>query len=511
MAGSSPTFVTPARLSVICCAAIGLGVIWLPARPPMVDLPQHGAQLGLLRDLLDGRSRWGELVRLNLLTPYLLGYCLAAPLTFVVSPLVAMKAVLTAAYIAFVWLCRSIREALTSTSQLDALFCIPFFGFAYGWGFYTYLAAAPIGLLFIRVLLTYSRSNSISAGMTAAAVGLVVLFSHGFVFLFAGAIGGVLLMVHSRGPLDLAKRSWPFAPALAVAAGLFLMAGERGIRTGADSGHTIFFGSWAERFWSVLRGALDGPAANWPAVVAMLLFALPFLGGLAIDWRRREPVAIAATTLIALVLTPSFAWSTALLYQRLPLFLLPAYAWLFTEPEATAPGLARIFAPRLTAACAVIAAAILSKHLIDGLAFADEAKDFDQVLAVAQPGQRAAMLIFDQESRAIKTKFVYLNFPAWYAAERGGFVDYSFAIVHTEMMRFLPAAVPDFPEYVALHPQFFNWSADQGWRYRYFFIRRAEPLNAAYFAGAPAPPKPIAHAGEWTLYENPTAPSIVHP
>ena len=61
----------------LLAALWGAGIFWLAPHPPMVDLPQHAAQVALLRDLLQGASPWADFFRVNWITPYLIGYGLA--------------------------------------------------------------------------------------------------------------------------------------------------------------------------------------------------------------------------------------------------------------------------------------------------------------------------------------------------------------------------------------------------------------------------------------------------
>jgi hypothetical protein len=82
--------------------AASAGLIWLAQWPPMADMPQHAAQVALLHDLLTGQSPWASEFRINLLTPYLIGYGLALPLSFIFSATTAVKIVLTGAFLAFV-------------------------------------------------------------------------------------------------------------------------------------------------------------------------------------------------------------------------------------------------------------------------------------------------------------------------------------------------------------------------------------------------------------------------
>jgi hypothetical protein len=67
-------------LFLSACLLCGLPV-WLPYYPPMVDLPQHAAQVTLLLNIGKPGFPFSDLFHLNLFTPYLLGYGLIAVLT----------------------------------------------------------------------------------------------------------------------------------------------------------------------------------------------------------------------------------------------------------------------------------------------------------------------------------------------------------------------------------------------------------------------------------------------
>ena len=165
---------TPTRLLLGLLFALGVAVIWAPARPPMVDLPQHAAQIGLLRDLALGRSPWAHELRINLFTPYLIGYGLALPLALVMPVVAAIKVVLTLAFAAFVALCLAIRRELSASAKLDAYFFVSFFGFAYSWGLYTFLVAAPVGLAFIWLSIRYARAGGAGRAWGLAALGVAI-------------------------------------------------------------------------------------------------------------------------------------------------------------------------------------------------------------------------------------------------------------------------------------------------------------------------------------------------
>ena len=80
MAGSlSKTTGVDAERTLLLLVVILAGTtFWFAPRLPMVDLPQHAAQVAVWHDLLTGTSKWDALLHVNYFTPYLVGYGLAA-------------------------------------------------------------------------------------------------------------------------------------------------------------------------------------------------------------------------------------------------------------------------------------------------------------------------------------------------------------------------------------------------------------------------------------------------
>src|SRR4051812_35236964 len=93
------------RLLWLLFIAWGAAIFWIAPHPPMVDFPQHAAQISLLRDLVSGRSPWSSQLQINLLTPYLIGYGLASLLSFAMPVVYAMKLLLSVAYLLFIAVC----------------------------------------------------------------------------------------------------------------------------------------------------------------------------------------------------------------------------------------------------------------------------------------------------------------------------------------------------------------------------------------------------------------------
>jgi len=78
---------------VIIASLLATIPIWLTSFPPMVDLPEHAAQVGLLRSLHNPSFGFSELFWVNWFTPYLFGYILVYALTPLFGIVAASKLV----------------------------------------------------------------------------------------------------------------------------------------------------------------------------------------------------------------------------------------------------------------------------------------------------------------------------------------------------------------------------------------------------------------------------------
>jgi len=181
-----PADVTTSAFRIVFFITVGVGgiVFWLAPHPPMNDLPQHAAQVATLHDLLLGQSPWDRLLRINLFTPYLLGYVLAAALSFVMPVAAALKVLLTLSFYGFVAAYVALRKHFGGDERLDWL-CVPgFFGFAYAYGFFSYLVAAPIGMFLLVTARDYAEQPSARRGTVLLLANIALFFCHGLMWRF---------------------------------------------------------------------------------------------------------------------------------------------------------------------------------------------------------------------------------------------------------------------------------------------------------------------------------------
>jgi hypothetical protein len=491
-------------------------LFWIAPRPPMGDLPQHAAQVALLRDLLDGRSPWTQLVYINYFTPYLLGYVIAVSLSFFMPVLCAMKLSLTLAFYAFMLGCVCIRKRFGADARLDWLFVPGFFGFAFQFGFFTFLMAAPVGLFFLVVASRYATAPTRRWGAAVVATGVLAFFSHGLVFAFACATGGALVPFSLRGVRRIALASVPYALLGGLTVIYLLYVKQHNLVTWTGEPHTgpNLVWDWTQASWGWHRGfnfllyVFATQMKDWYFLLAsMFMLAAPWLLGARLN--RKSPTAFVPmlAMLVVWLLVPSSALDVEYVYHRFALYLLPAYALMFVPADARhdsgAPrGALASIVPLLTRLVLIsICWSFLGVVAIREQRFAAANAPFETLLDATEPGQRALSLVYDPGSAIVHNPYTLHSYPHWYEAEQQGFVDFSFAYLLPQIVRFRPDHVPPMrPEY-AVAPQYFDWKAVHGRVYRYFFVHHLKPLPADMFNNDECQVVLRAKSGDWSLFE----------
>ncbi|MDF3835118.1 hypothetical protein P3W85_19445 [Cupriavidus basilensis] len=495
------------RLLFLCLVAYGGAMIWLAPHPPMVDLPQHAGQVAVLHDLLTGESPWHEVLRINLFTPYLTGYGLALLLSFFMPVAAAFKLLLTLGYYGFVGACLLLRRRFGADERLDWLFVPAYFGFAYEWGFFTFLVAAPLGLLFLLLADRYAERPTPATATTLLLAGVILFFSHGLVFLFAALVGASFLALKAGNLRRCLLALLPYG--LLAMLCLLYAANARKLETSIVYASPGILWEWD---WTRVFMFFLAPWSSWPqqalfAIDSLFVLAVPWLLGLRPNWRNPSACVPMLAVLAIWCLVPQYAMKTAFLYQRFGLFIFPCYALMFHQPPSrTKPApRARQRARLCQVLLALICLTFFATHTKRLLDFAQESAEFDTLLAATQPAQRALMLIYDANSAAASHPGAYVHYAAWYQAEKKGLVDFNFAWFPPQIVRYspdqLPALGPFNPSARRNFPQTFDWEAHRAREYRYFFVR-----------GTPVPPSLLDNrrcdvillkaAGSWSLYEN---------
>ena len=485
----------------------------------MTDLPQHAGQVALLHDMAIGNSPWLDLFRTNLFTPYLLGYGLAVALAFWMPVGVALKLTLSLAYLGFVWALVRLRQHFNGDKRLDWLFLLPFFGPAYAWGFLTFLAAAPVAIFLILVANRYAQQPGLKLGLATALLAILLLLSHGLVFVFGIAVSGTVYAVE-RWPLRGGARrflaeGWPFFVPILACAAYFVISRRLEAQYGGvgNVGPLLWDLDW-KRLPKIFINSLGGESTLAVVLCSLVLALFPWVLGLRIDRRRPATWIMFAFAVVIALLAPLFAMATGILYLRFALFTLPAYALMFTRPPSqpgrggeagprprSVKGWARSLRVGALPALMVVTWLLLGIQSYKTWRFGQESKDFEPVLAAMEPGQRTLSLPFAAKSQAAGNPFAYLHYAAWYQSEKQGLVDFNFAWFPPQLARFKPDRLPAVSYGFEQKPGDFDWRRHHGELYRYFVIRHTEPIPANIFQGAECRPAKVLRSGAWTLFE----------
>jgi hypothetical protein len=484
------------RIAFVATAAFAGASFWFAHRLPMVDLPQHAGQVAVWRDLLLGTSPWQSLLSVNYFTPYLAGYGLALLLSFVLPVSAALKLLLMLGYFGFVAACVALRGRLGGDRRLDWLFIPGFFGYAYVWGFYTFLIVAPFGVLFVVLAHRYADRPTPMLGAALLVADVALFFSHGLIFVFASAIGGVFLLLKVRPLVRLVPAALPYVIAGLVCLTYVLVRLRLdAVPVGEELG---FMWGWGLSRWSFLVYSVGAFDTDWIFLpLLLLMLAAPMVLGARLNWRDRTALVPFLITLLVAAFVPINAMNTGAISTRFALFLLPFYALMFSAPgTATTSALRQLWLP-------VLCWAFLLVHTDRLLAFAREAAGFEEVLAVTKPGHRALGLILDPESAAASNEAAYHHFPLWYQAENGGLVDFNFSSLQATIVRYRAERMPPVATRSAFRlARAFDWTRDDAALYRYFFIRHTAPLPPGYFPAGRCAPTLLKSAGAWSVFEN---------
>ncbi|WP_322042744.1 hypothetical protein [Paraburkholderia sp. J67] len=491
-------------------------LFWIAPRPAMVDVPQHAAQVALFRDLIAGTSHWSDLVRINYFTPYLIGYGLALALSVAMPILTAMKLVMMLAFFGYVAAGFKLCDEFKADRRLRWL-CVPgFFGFVYQWGFYTFLIATPLAFLFLIVAHRFARSSGISGGFLLCLAGVGLFFSHGLVFLFACAVGAAFIPCFRKTPGQIVAALAPYAVLGLLALTYFVALHHNDLLVPEAVGDEVNGAAWDwsdpygwHRSFTFLGYTVATTAQDWYfSLGAVFLLVAPWLMGARLN--RRDPSAFAMIAALVIIWfgVPAVALGTAALYHRFAIFLLPAYALIFREPTPDEK-LASSRRPQwldpasfVRTAVVLFCWAYLCVLGVREYQFAQESAPFETVLDAAEPDQRALSLVLEPGSSVIHNGYTYLHYPLWYQVEKGGFVDFNFAVFLPEIVRFRSDRLPaQMRQLILDRPEAFDWYAVQGRTYRYFFVHHTEPLPAGMFKNDECEVALVKGAGEWSLFE----------
>src|SRR5215471_5814308 len=135
---------------------------------PMVDLPQHAAQIAVWLRLDDPAFSNRELFTLNLRTPYLTGYVAARELAVLVGVVPALKIVVWGSAVLHWYAFSRLVSRLGHPSWLGVLGLPLGLGYPFYFGMVSFTAALPFVLFTITAALTHREAPTLRSGAVLA-------------------------------------------------------------------------------------------------------------------------------------------------------------------------------------------------------------------------------------------------------------------------------------------------------------------------------------------------------
>jgi hypothetical protein len=486
--------------------------VWLSLYPPMSDMPQHAAQVALLRNLHHPDFAYASQYRIHWFTPYLFGYMLVYLLVPLTGIVIAFKSVIALLLIA-IPLSTALLLRQLKTDVFWSILTIPgLYGFAFQWGFLNFLVAVPIGLLFFWYILRHSEGTTPKTALLVAVFANGLFFCHALVCAFFLSIAGSYVLVCVR-PLKKAALLILSMSSVVLVAGLWtwqtmsnpaarrpMFWDENWLDTtepyysGISSGTGIFHQGWG-RLTGFFPRLLGMHMVLPSLLIGLAIFALPFLAGVRVRRRFANwlPFLVCLGILFFL---PANIFGTDFVYQRFAIFALPLFLVTLKTVDLSSAR-TRLF----QAAALLLVAGCIANVSAHTLAFNSRAKGFQEILARMQPGQRVLSMMFDHDDDQSIAP-IFLHLPCWYAAEKAGVVDPSTAMMHPELVVYRDGYQPEAVLWdFEWDPGEFKWDEYDGGIYRYFVVRSVEDISPTYFASAPCKVVQRYHSGEWWLYE----------
>ena len=467
-----------------------LGVDYLPS----MDLPQHAAQIQGLREYWNGNADYTEMFRVNWFTPYLLAYLLVYAISSVFSINFAINIVVAASVAAVPVSLRWVLRKLNGDGTLAILSIPVAYGFAFDWGFISYMASVPLAVVFFGMTIDHEKRLRLGLALGIAAFSILLFFSHVISLLLASLASLAYIAARTdRGFKNLLLTSLPYAAPLPVIIlwSLFMVSSEDVVRES-----TILYPELSQRiaglfvFHSGLAGLGDIPSI---AMTALLLL-LPPIAYRRITRDRQLLIAFATVTAVA-VLSPTVAFGSAYISERLIMFALMFWLLLWRSPrQSTTVALKAV---------PIVALSFVVVTFFRFKAFDDENRSFDALIEHMEPDQRVLQLPVDWLAPGFSSP-VYMHFASWYQAKKGGLVEYNFAYNYAMMLRYKDDAGPNFDHTFSWRVLKFDWDYHQGDRYRYFVVRAPIELKQRIFKERADDVRLVHQSGSWWLYEKST-------
>lgn len=416
-------------LLIVMLGSIIFGTTYLP----MTDLPQHAGQVVALDDLLKGKSSWAHLIEFNIFTPYLIGYALWLTVYQFVDIVIASKIVIAFTFLLYVLSFYKLRKYYQAEKIMDWVVLPSFFGFAYYYGFVTFLIGIPIGILFFLQMKKWFDQGGNINFLVGCLLGVVLFFSHILSFLFFVLLSFVILVYQHR--FKSYKYFFPYFIFFVLLIGYLAKDDSLGSQY-----------SYGDNKWSTIYEKIIELMINiWTLhsnisyvymILTLLLLFIPFISNYKLS-RKIERYIPLLIFLVCWFSLPLLFNNIYFIYNRYSLVFIGFYYLVFEKNQES------LLSYKFSAFIYIIVIALCFKVFLNIVNFNKESKDFLAFVNQLPEKKNAASIVFERNPILTESSFTFVHFPLWYQAQKHGWVDYNFAWASPQLIRFKPDQTPE--------------------------------------------------------------------
>ena len=474
------------------CAIASLLPIWASKYVPMVDLPQHAAQLSIIMNLHDPTFGFEHTFTVEYFSPYVVTMAVSLFFAQFFGVLTALKLTLSIAILLWPFSLRVFLRKTHGDEWLSLLGFLFAYGHAFYWGLLPFEFAVPLGLLLLSLAVSYGERQANGKAAMLAAACTLLFFCHPSVFLYVTVISVVFLWFRGRTWPERIRSLLPFlVPLPAVVAWLVTLQGHGGSMIVWPSAQQVL------RRLLIFPGLLFDVQPSGLLIVGSIL-SFGFL--LFRDYKFRYSRALTVTTVFSVLvylLVPVFVLRDGFLSERMTPFL-AALLLASCSPRDES------YLIRVKRVLTVLVIVVWMGSLTVRFAlFSRDAGDIDSIVDAMRPRARALGLIFDP-SHQVTPVLPFLHFVNWYQVAKGGVAKHSFAAYSfAHLARFKsPEEIEQYQHYDTLSrkPQLFDWEQESS--FDYFVVRSRVDRKAMLFPET-AGILLVKQRGNWWLYANP--------
>ena len=499
--------------------ALFIASLWRTTILPFVDYPQHLALAGILRRMMSSGAPERALFETNLASYNSLFHIVVAGLNLVFPIHTAGKLGISA-YVVLTGVATLTLLRATGRPRARAFLVMPvIMGYSIAWGFVNFGMGVAVQLLVLARVLERSVNppdddsprwwrRPIGYDALTAALAILGAYTH----LLATALIYMLMLVAivvrvqtEKSPLGLrlgraVRTGLPLLPAIAYCAWVYKRqeAGYRNYEYASYEGNDVFAMTKVKEFFTYATGfRTDGLDAK----IASIGVGLLLLGALLRDPDDHAAPALGwlfVFSLLAYFVIPHVFWATNFVFERITfLVVITAVVW--------APRALPKYEPSLRMMMVSIGLASAGCFWDAMGTVAKETADLKQILDEAPKGRRVTGLVWHPKLESTQ-QWSMLHAPAYYVAQNGGEVAFSFTRTMSLPVHYRKETMPpDPPPNFEWNPQDYSASADYA---KYFDLVLMKTTN-----DDDKDPRPsvwglhwrevdtVAHHGRWWIFE----------